>query len=176
MRTDATAERTSQKLVEVIEAALFVGAKPLTWETVSQALSDVSKREFREAIGELTRRYRRQHRPYGVLRRDDGFVLELIEPFRSDLLERLQNQRPVKLDRGVINALSVVAYRQPIAKLDVDELLGLDSAGALRQLVRRGLIQVEESQEKAVRYVTTDRFLELFALDSLADLPARDDL
>lgn len=174
--TTLALETNGRRLLDVIEAALFVGARPLTWTTVSQALPGASKRDFQRAIGELRIRYRRQRRPYGVVRRDDGFVLELVDPYRTDLLERMQSQHPVKLDRAVINVLSVVAYRQPIAKGDLDELLGLDVAGPLRQLVRRGLVTVTDPNAKPALYGTTERFLELFGLESLADLPARDDL
>lgn len=174
MAEDDPSER---ELVDVVEAALFVGARPLSVADVVEACPGVAPIDVRAALDELRRRYRRQRRPYTVARRGEGCVLELIEPLRSEIVERFRRQHTVKLNRTAIEVLSVVAYRQPIAKAGVDELLGMDAAGPLRQLVRRGLVALEDAGAGApARYVTTPRFLEVFALDSLADLPSSQDL
>jgi segregation and condensation protein B len=165
------------ELLDVVEAALFVGARPLSEADVVEACPSVAQSDVRSALRELRRRYRRQRRPYTVARRGEGYVLELIEPHRSEILERVRRRHAVKLNRTAVEVLSVVAYRQPIAKADVEELLGMDAGGPLRQLVRRGLVALEAANDGSpARYVTTPRFLEVFSLDSLADLPSSQDL
>ncbi len=74
--------------------------------------------------------------------------------------------------------LALVAYRQPVPRQEVESLRGSDSGGVLRQLVRLGLIAVHRDEEnpRAVVYVTTARFLALFQLQSLEDLPRTQDL
>ena len=74
--------------------------------------------------------------------------------------------------------LAIVAYKQPITADEVSTQRGTPSSQLLAQLVRRRLLRVERPPEKprSVRYCTTDRFLELFGLESLADLPQTDDL
>lgn len=171
----ATEGWNERRLVEVIEAALFVGAKPLSSSVVAEAFPDVSNVAFHDAIRRLQARYRSERRPYGIVRRNGGFVLELMEPFRTELVARVRDQNQVKLTRAAIDVLSVVAYRQPIEKLAIDELLGLDTTGTLRQLVRRGLLAIDKADGTAARYVTSQRFLQVFGLDSLADLPAGED-
>jgi segregation and condensation protein B len=75
--------------------------------------------------------------------------------------------------------LALIAYRQPVQKAEVDSLRGADSGALLRQLVRRGLIQVTRAPgapAKEITYGTTQRFLEMFGLSSLDDLPKTHDL
>ena len=75
--------------------------------------------------------------------------------------------------------LALVAYRQPATKMEIDSLRGVESGALLRQLVRRGLIAVVQrgdAERRDVAYGTTGRFLELFGLGSLEDLPRTQDL
>jgi segregation and condensation protein B len=70
--------------------------------------------------------------------------------------------------------LAVIAYRQPVGKAEVDAIRGMDSGSTLRQLVRLGLIAVQhraESGSREVRYGTTSRFLNVFGLSNLDELP-----
>jgi len=87
--------------------------------------------------------------------------------------------REARLSTQAIDVLALVAYRQPATKVEIDSLRGAESASLLRQLVRRGLIQVmyrAEAERKEVSYGTTARFLEMFGLQSLDDLPKTQEL
>ena len=164
-------------LLEVLEALLFVGTQPLTAESLLQAYPEVKKQDFDQAIADLRQRYRQQQRPYNIVRDEEGYTLELAEPYLTELAEKTRSQRQIKLPRATIDVLSVVAYRQPIEKAAVDEIIGMDTGATLRQLVRRGLLSIEKSEDHpSPRYITAPRFLDLFGLDSLADVPLSDDL
>jgi segregation and condensation protein B len=87
--------------------------------------------------------------------------------------------REARLSLPAVEVLAIVAYRQPIPRREVETLRGHDSAALLRQLVRRGLIGIigrAESGGNDVQYGTTPRFLEIFGLSSLEDLPETEDL
>jgi segregation and condensation protein B len=153
---------------------LFVGGHPLTPEAVCAAVRGLTPESFASAIDTLTRRYRQQRRPYSILPRDDGFVLAILPRYRG-LRERLfGGPREARLTQPALDVLSVVAYRQPIGKAEVDAVRGTDSGSILRQLVRLGLVAVQhraEAESREVRYGTTPRFLQVFALGSLDELP-----
>jgi segregation and condensation protein B len=129
---------------------------------------------FRAAVDSLNRRYRSQNRPYAIQPRDDGFVLAVL-PTQRGLRERLHGgPRETRLTQPALDVLAVVAYRQPVAKAEVDAVRGTDSGSVLRQLVRLGLIAVQhraDSGTREVRYGTTPRFLRVFGLASLDELP-----
>jgi segregation and condensation protein B len=87
--------------------------------------------------------------------------------------------REARLSAAAIDALALVAYRQPVTKQEIDSLRGAESGPLLRQLIRRNLIAIihrAEADQREVSYGTTPRFLELFNLTSLDDLPRTEDL
>jgi len=159
---------------QLIEAMLFVGGHPLTAAVACSAVRGLTTGRFLVAIDALTRLYRHQRRPYAIQARDDGFVLAVLPSFRG-LRDRLfGGSREARLSQPALDVLSVVAYRQPVAKAEVDAMRGTDSGALLRQLVRLRLVAVQhraEAESRAVRYGTTPRFLQLFNLGSLDELP-----
>lgn len=159
---------------QLVEAMLFVGGPPLSAETAVAAIRGLSVERFHAAIDTLNRLYRQEHRPYSIQSRDGGFVLAVQSAYRG-LRERLfGGPRQARLSQPALDVLSVVAYRQPVGKAEVDAARGTDSGSLLRQLVRLGLIAVSHRAEagtREVRYSTTPRFLGLFGLSSLDDLP-----
>jgi segregation and condensation protein B len=159
---------------QLIEAMLFVGGHPLTDAVACAAVRGLTAEQFRDAVATLNRRYREQRRPYAVEARDDGFVL-VVRPGYRNLRERLfGGPREARLSQPALDVLSVVAYRQPVGKAEVDAIRGTDSGAVLRQLVRLGLVVVQHRADAAgreVRYGTTARFLQVFGLASLDELP-----
>ncbi len=153
---------------------LFVGGAPLTAAKACSAVRGLTPDRFRDLADELAKKYRTQNRPYTVQAKDDGFVLAVKPAFRG-VRERLTGgPREARLSGPAVEVLSLIAYKQPLAKGDVDALRGADSGGVIRQLVRLGLIAVAArgtADDPAVRYATTGRFLSLFGLGSLDDLP-----
>jgi segregation and condensation protein B len=163
----------------IVEALLFVGGAPLTSVRACETIRGLTEEQFLEAIDGLNREYRQQGRPYSVQARSGGYVLTLRPRFR-EVVERLHGgQREARLSPAAVDALALVAYRQPVTKAEIDGLRGAESGAILRQLVRRGLIAVVQrgdAQKREVSYGTTPRFLELFQLQSLEDLPQTQDL
>ncbi len=159
---------------QLIEAMLFVGGHPLAAAVASTAVRGLTTERFHEAIAVLNKRYRDQRRSYTIEARDDGFVL-VVRPAYRNLRERLfGGPRETRLSQPALDVLSAVAYRQPLGKAEVDAIRGTDSGATLRQLVRLGLIAVQHRAEAAVRevrYGTTPRFLQVFGLGSLDELP-----
>lgn len=159
---------------QLVEAMLFVGGHPLPAAVACAAVRGLTPDGFQEAIARLNKRYRDQRRPYAIEARDEGFVLT-VRPAYRPLREKLfGGPREARLSQPALDVLSVVAYRQPLSKAEVDAVRGTDSGATLRQLVRLGLIAVRhraDATEREVRYGTTPRFLQVFGLKSLDELP-----
>jgi len=158
--------------IQIVEALLFVGGPPLTAEDAADAIRGLGAEQFRGCIEVLNRVYRAQNRPYSVVHGPTGYVLRVSNRF-TGIRERLYGgPREARLNQPALDALSLVAYRQPVPKSEIDAARGADSGTVLRQLVRLGLVAVTEagdSNESA--YETTPRFLEVFRLRDLDDLP-----
>jgi segregation and condensation protein B len=159
---------------QIVEAMLFVGGSPLSESQARQIVRGLSVAEFTSLIDELSDRYRRQNRPYFVQKVEGGYQLSLRPRYRV-VRERLAGgPREAKLTQPALDVLSLVAYQQPITPSEIDSLRGADSKSLLRSLVRLGLVAIlqrGEAGQKEVYYGTTPRFLELFGLKHLDDLP-----
>ena len=165
----------------ILEALLFVGlpgGKPLSSQRVSKLMRGVRSVEIDEFAQELSRFYEVNGCPYEVVSEGSGWMLRLREEYRQYGAILEAKTRRVRLDAGALDALAVVAWNQPVAREDLSEL-GCDTSPAvLRQLVRRGLLELvklpsnnDEMCEDLPCYQTTSRFLEVFQLRSISDLP-----
>jgi segregation and condensation protein B len=157
--------------IQIIEALLFVGGPAVTAEQAAEAIRGLTADQFRECVDTLNRVYRSQNRPYSVVHGPAGYVLRVGRKYAA-VRERLYGgPREARLNQPALDVLSLVAYRQPVGKAEIDGARGIDSAGVLRQLVRLGLIASETGAEGQPAYRTTARFLEVFHLRDLNDLP-----
>lgn len=183
----ATAVMDSAPLVsekQVVEAALFVGGMPLTAKKLSSLFHTDHGFGFVECLlDELNRQYADEGRPYAITLGEGGYRLSLLPEFES-----VRNKvfgygpRDVKLTQDTLEVLSLVAYKQPITKSQM-EALGKSNAGpVLRQLLQRELIRIDRAHappnskgKNDPPYVTTPRFLSLFGIGKLSDLPVAED-
>jgi segregation and condensation protein B len=165
----------------VVEAILFVGRtddRPFSARELAAAMRGVSPAEVEAAVKELNQAYERDTAPYEITASSEGYRLALHDDFarmRDKFHGRL---REAKLSPTAVEVLSVVAYHQPTTADAINELRGTSSGAALAWLVRRKLVKVGRSEDKGGNptYSTTDRFLRLFGLESVADLPRGEEL
>jgi len=165
----------------ILEAMLFVGNQqnePLTADRAAELMRGVTPGEIPALVDGLNRRYAANRCPYRIVSEGAGYRLSLhkaFEPVRTRFYGRV---REARLSQAALDVLAIVAYRQPVTAEDVHRLRATPSGHILTQLVGRQLLRIERSPEKPrqVTYHTTDRFLELFAIESLDDLPQVEDL
>lgn len=179
---EPAAPRVSEK--QVVEAALFVGGTPLTAKKLSSLFHTEHGFGFVECLlDELNRQYAEEGRPYTITLGEGGYRLSLLPEFES-VRNKVFGYGPkdVKMTQDALEVLSLVAYKQPITKSQM-EALGKSNAGSvLRQLVQRELIRIDRAHtpqnsksKNDPPYTTTPRFLSLFGLGSLNDLPVAED-
>lgn len=163
----------------ILEALLFVGGAPLTARRACDVIRGLTTEQFAAELDALNAEYRRQNRPYQIETQGAGHALVLRPRYRGVAEKLYGGVREARLSTAAVDVLALVAYRQPASKAEIDALRGAESGSLLRQLVRRGLIQVAyrgDAERKEVSYGTTARFLEVFGLRSLDDLPRTQDL
>lgn len=164
----------------ILEAMLFVGnaeGRPLTSEGIAALMRGVTAGEIDDLVQELNASYTELGCPYEIVSVADGYVLTLRGEFGSVREQFYGRIREARLNQSAIDVLSIVAYKQPINAEEIERLRGRPSGGVLSQLVRRDLLTMERPADapKKPRYRTTSRFLSLFGIDSLADLPRSQD-
>ena len=160
----------------IVESILFVGAPSdvkLTSRKIASVLRDVSPKEVAQIVKKLNSRYTQQDAAWRIASDDGNYRMVLdasLEPFRDEFFGR---NREVKLNQSAVDVLAVVAYHQPATLQEIDKIRGKKSSSVLNQLVKRQLLVREQSEETPTRkeYRTTDRFLDLFGLTEIEDLP-----
>ena len=138
----------------------------------------VSPDEVAGLVEGLNRRYRERGCPYHIISEGAGYRMAL-RPELGAVRNRFYGRvREARLSQAAIDVLAIVAYRQPITAEEVNQLRGRQCNHVLAQLVHRRLLCVERdtSSPRLARYRTTERFLNVFGLESLNDLPRSDDV
>jgi segregation and condensation protein B len=160
----------------IAEAILFVGhplGDALTGKNIASLMRGVTPAEIDDLVAELNEEYLTEGRPYTIRSVGAGYQLVLREEFDS-LRDGLYGKiREARLSQSAIDVLAIVAYNQRITHEEIDRIRGKGSGAILSQLVRRDLLAIERLAEKKGKpvYRTTERFLDLYNLESLEDLP-----
>jgi len=164
----------------ILEAMLFVGNRtnePLSSQRAAELMRGVAPEEVPDLVEQLNRRYAARGCPYEILGEGDGYRMSLRHefwPIRNRFYGRI---REARLSQAAIDVLAIVAYRQPVTADQVNQYRGRPCNHLLGQLVHRRLLRVERTGEKPriTRYFTSERFLTVFGLETLSDLPRSDD-
>ena len=167
-----------EALAKLLEAALFAASRPLTIEELASLEPDVSENAIRSALQEIRAAYDEQH-SVELVEIAEGWQF-LTRREYAETIERAQFAlRPRRLSPAALETLAIIAYRQPVGRLEVDEIRGVDSGAVMDKLLERGLIEVVTRGEglgRPLLYGTTPPFLEILGLKSLADLPRLEEL
>lgn len=163
----------------VIEAAIFVGGEvSLTARTLASLIGqDTDARVAVKIIDEINLDYAEQNRPYEIRLREGGYRLELIEKFASVQMKVFGlGPREVKLSPDILELLAFIAYNQPVTKQDLETIDHKKAQANLRRLIRLQLVEVERNGKRRsdITYQTGQKFLDLFGLTDISDLPQSD--
>lgn len=162
-----------QDIKPIIESILFVADEPLSLERFKSILENAHPQEIRSALQALMADYQTRGGGFHLCEVAGGWQLRT-RPEYHDYIKRLLQPSPQRLSRATLETLSIVAYKQPIIRADIEHIRGVDCGGVLRQLMERKLIRVlgrKEIPGRPLIYATTKTFLELFDLKDLTELP-----
>lgn len=163
----------------IVEAVLFASDAPLRAEEIARADEALNEDLVEEAIEELNADYGESDRSFQIRELGEGYQI-LTRPEFAPYLERFDTiPRPSRLSGPALETLAIVAYRQPIGRIEVEYVRGVSSAGVIRTLQDRALIDVvgrSEGLGRPLLYGTTQHFLEHFGLRSLEELPRPEEL
>lgn len=157
-----------------LEAVLFMSRNPVPSRKLSQLAVLEDGTQARTLVRQLNQHYDQSGRAFHVKRVSGGFQLRTRPQF-SDWIRRLEHPpKPIRLSTPSLDTLTVVAYRQPIIKAEIEAIRGVSCGEMLRQLLESGLVKIAGRSEKLGRpflYATSKEFLTQFGFNSLNDLP-----
>ena len=171
-KTAALAAR--DEVAATVEAILFASDCPLTAAKIARVAELPGQRAVRDAVEALNARYQQMGSAFRIETLAGGYQM-LTRPEYHDVLARmLQTRRETHLSQAALETLAIVAYRQPIMRADVEAIRGVACGDVLRGLIEKQLIKIVARAEvlgRPMLYGTTRRFLEVFGISSLEDLP-----
>lgn len=156
---------------DAIEAILFAAGYPVAYEKLSEVIG-LPQRDIRRLTEHMVGRY--EHMGIQLLLYPDTCQLCTKEVFAPYIREALGIRRGGNLSASSLEVLAVVAYHQPVTRAFVDTVRGVDSSYAVGSLLDKGLIEAcgrLDAPGRPMLYATTDKFLRVFGLNSLEDLP-----
>ncbi len=160
----------------VIEALLFASERPLTPEEIKEAFEEkLSSEEIAESLKALKAEYENQGRGFRLFEMAGGYQLVTDSRFSSYLKRFYQEREKKRLSQASLETLSVIAYRQPVTRADIEFIRGVNVDGAIKTLLEKGLVKIigrKEVPGRPMLYGTTKGFLDHFGLNSVKELPA----
>ena len=167
---------STEQVISIVESLLFSTDKPIGIAYIKRAFEGtrVKTDDIRKAIAQLEIEYASASRGVSLEEVSGGYQLRT-KIDNLDYLRRIQKGKPFKLSGPALEVLSIVAYKQPLVKAEIDEIRGVESGHLMRALMDRSLIRFAGKSElpgKPMLYETTKKFLEIFGLRSLKELPS----
>lgn len=167
------------QLPMILEALLLVSNQPLTLEHLNQILHRPGKNLLYQSLMDLQQTWNEERRGIQILQVANGWQIRSNPQVAHWVREFLQG-KPKKLSKAALEALSIIAYRQPVTRSEVDQIRGVDSNAVIQKLQQLQLVtgvgKKEDDPGKPILLGTTDEFLSLFNLRDLLDLPTLKDL
>ncbi len=157
----------------IIESLLFVADEPLSIDRFKNIIGQVQTNEIRQALEELEADYEARQGGFYLNQVAGGYQIRTRSEYMQ-WIKRLLQPKPLRLSKAALETLAIIAYKQPVIRSDVEHIRGVDCGGVLRVLFERKFIRVLGRREipgRPLIYATTKRFLEVFDLKNLKDLP-----
>jgi len=165
--------------VAAVEAILFATDVPLTSAKISQVLGMAGQSAVNQAVGELNARYDSAGAAFYIKSIAGGYQMQT-RPEYEEVVSRLhEDRREHKLSQAAMETLAIIAYRQPILRADIEAIRGVSCGEVLRNLMDKQLAKIVGRADvlgRPMLYGTTKRFLEVFGLSKLEDLPNVEEL
>lgn len=161
------------ELKRIIEAILFSSSRPVKLNVLVKKLGIYSSEEIQQALNDLFDEYRNPERAIEIVAVSAGYQMRTKIVFR-EWVARFVKEKDISLTRPMLEALSLIAYKQPITKREIDSIRGVDSTRMIKQLLERRLIEIAGRTDdvgKPIVFRTTETFLEVYGLKGIEDLP-----
>ena len=162
------------ELKPIIESLLFVADEPLTARKIKQVVDDIDESAIKQALAELKLEYNQSGRTIQIVEIANGYQFATRPAYAEWINKLVQSTTKFRLTKPALETLTIIAYRQPVMRAEIESIRGVDSGGVIQTLLEKKLIRVTGRKEVVGRpllYGTTQEFLDHFGLRNLSDLP-----
>ena len=166
------------RAASILESLLLVSTDPIPIEKARQLLGGLNRAQVREVLALLRAKYPSDSS--GILVEEVARGVQFrTNPANQEHVRRLFDVKPPRFSRAALETLAIIAYKQPLTRQEIEQIRGVDCAGALKTLMDRRLVKVMGKKDvpgKPFLFGTSREFMETFSLGSLSDLPSMRDI
>jgi segregation and condensation protein B len=158
----------------IVESVILGSPEPISAQRVAAVIPYCKPAKVKALIEDLNAEYAEQGRSFEIGEIAGGYQVRTLPEFAS-YLQQIQPQRPLRLSKAALETLAIVAYRQPVTRAEIEDVRGVDAGAVVRGLMERKLLRIAGQKEvpgRPMLFGTTRRFLEVFGLERLEDLPS----
>jgi segregation and condensation protein B len=158
----------------LLEALLMATHHPLTAARLAELTDSGSVKPIRRGVAELNRQYVDTNRSFRIEQVAGGYQILTLAQYGAAVRALHQRETDARLTKAALETLAIIAYKQPILRADVEAIRGVACGETIRSLMEKHLVRIAGRAEvpgRPILYGTTKRFLELFGLNNLKDLP-----
>lgn len=157
----------------ILESLLFVNEKPISIAELSEVI-EMDKKDIAHTLEDMAQEYKSRGSGICIIKVAGGYQM-FSHPDNEIWIKKMYHQKnKQKLSSASLETLSIIAYKQPITRMEIEAIRGVNIDGVMRHLLKLGLIKTAGRKEvigKPFLYITTRKFLEYFGLNSIKDLP-----
>jgi len=162
----------------VVEAVLFASDEPLSEARLANIV-ETSVKQVRQCIENLNSKYRANNSAFRIEQIAGGYQMLTLSPYNYWLKKLLRARSDDKLSPAALETLAIIAYKQPVMRADIEAIRGVAVGEVIRTLCYKGLVKIVGRAEvlgRPMLYGTTKKFLEIFGMNTLKDLPKIEEL
>lgn len=162
----------------VVEAVLFASDEPLTVDRLAKIVETGTK-QVRQHVNNLNDKYTANNNAFRIEQIAGGYQMLTLSPYNGWLKKLLRVRGDSKLSPAALETLAIIAYKQPVIRADIEAIRGVAAGEMIRSLMYKGLVKIVGRAEvlgRPMLYGTTKKFLEVFGLNSIKDLPKVEEL
>lgn len=168
-----------ENLLQHIEALIFVAEQPISFKEIKSALEEsfkvtIEKSDLLELIEEIRERYSVENFAFELLQISGGYQFLTKKDYHETIGTFLKQKTKKRLSKSALETLSIVAYKQPMTKVEVEQIRGVNSDYSIQKLLEKELVTIVGRSEKPGRpllYATSPKFMDYFGIKTLNDLP-----
>ena len=164
---------------KAIESIIFISDQPVSVDKLSLAFPNVERAQLRKCLKELVEEWEALNRGFLLSEIAGGFQFRTDPRYSEDISNYNKKIKKFRLSRAALEVTAIIAYKQPVTKVEIEAIRGVDSSGVINVLMERRVIEIKGRKEvigKPFLYGTTAEFLEVFGLKTLNDLPTLKEL
>ncbi len=159
---------------QIVEGLVFASDTPISEQKIAALVEEITPAQVRKVVGQLNEEYTKSKRSFQIARVASGFQIKTRKDLSPWVKKLFKGRIRARLSQAGLESLAIIVFKQPIGRVDIDAIRGVNSGGVIKTLLERNLVSIagrSAGPGKPILYGTTKEFLNYLGVDEIKDLP-----